>query len=169
MPSLNLQSSGTLWVTSGAPECLQETCCFSREGSSLRPDHSHTPLVQGLALPAGNGRLPSDPHSQPHLQEKTPLCALKPPDRTGQAEGGRPTLQKGSAPSQWQLREHRFPEGIQVELLGALKRWGEMQAQQGPYPPHPLVTRTANEDCWDSAETGGSGSWSSSTSKQSCL
>lgn len=43
---------------------------------------------------------------------------------------------------------------------------GKMQAHRGPHWPHPSVTRTPNKDCWDSAGTGGGGSWPTDTSKQ---
>lgn len=57
----------TLWITTGTPECRKETHWFSREGAPAQPpvpdhSHSHAPLVQGLALPIGNGRLCFDPH-----------------------------------------------------------------------------------------------------------
>lgn len=87
--SLALQSSSTLGVTPGTPECGKEIPCSSREGSSPRPDHSHTHLAHGPAPPAGKGRLPLTPR-QPPLHGETHLHTLKPPDKAGPAEGGRP-------------------------------------------------------------------------------
>lgn len=51
-----------LWGSHPGPQNAGRRHCFSREGGVPVPHHSHIPLVQGLAPPAGNSMHRSDPH-----------------------------------------------------------------------------------------------------------